>query len=1056
MCEGSVIKRKWFAAGVPIALVVGFVFLVGGLTVPAFAQLTIDTERTTPVATSEAPAGEDLIVDTTGSITIDEEGPIITINSDTNVTIQTGAVLTNAAGSNALGIDIGLQQDRTADLSFGGSINLGETDTTIPFGSNNTGMRFGLDGGLGKLMGDVTFDSNATLVIIGSDSVGVAINQEIVGDVSFNGATTVSGANSVGVISTAAITGQMTFRGNVVARGTSVTGVDAATFEERDPVAGSAIVIGASIVDGLVGGVRVNGPIVDFDGLFPVQIRTTGGAPAVYISPSVAGTPNASIELGLYSDFDDVEDNEILELDPNFNASTGLGNFSFVNRGTLQSEGLEPGVNTEAFRIEGQDNPDMEPDFNVIFNGGLYNNGGIVALAVSHNLQASNEAEAASDGTALIVGNLAVIPELVNDGTITGATSGPAGGTAIGVLIEPGGVLPSITNNSAINGLLSTTEGADLENVAAYAIRDLSGTLRTIENTALITATATSTIGGSTAVAIDVSSSTEAVTVSNTQLESRSNPASITGDILFGSALDNVLTIDGHVTDDDGVTSRALVDGGVSAIGGVDIFVTDGTLRTDDTVVSNLVVGSASAPSDEAGTVEFLLDDEPSLDPIITATGMVDFHTNSTASFTSVSFLGPEGVYSLLTASGGIDLNGRSLEELVAFDEPFLFDSTFDIVSDGGTDALTLALQRKTAADLNLTGNSAAIYDPALTAAGEDSIWGQGLLFITDEVGVEESLNSLVPNIGAGARALSIAVTDSVGGPIGRRQRSLIATPEQGLRFWGQQFFQDLNGATTDNSPSYFGSGTGVSVGMEWGQSATARYGVSYTYFAGQVTESDPRATKENIALNLVSAYASWRANNFFVTPQANVGYASYDNRRRVVAGPITRRAVSDWNNFLTSGGVTSGYVMNLGAFEIIPHVSIDGLYMYDTGYSERLGGDGVNLSLGSRTTRSARVFAGVIAQTEFNLDDGVMKPQILAGWSHDFINDRPIIDASFEAAPGSQFSVVGPVSDASRVIGGASFAYLFENWSAAFNYDAAHTSGALSQSASITMTSRF
>jgi uncharacterized protein with beta-barrel porin domain len=129
---------------------------------------------------------------------------------------------------------------------------------------------------------------------------------------------------------------------------------------------------------------------------------------------------------------------------------------------------------------------------------------------------------------------------------------------------------------------------------------------------------------------------------------------------------------------------------------------------------------------------------------------------------------------------------------------------------------------------------------------------------------------------------------------------------------------------------------------------------------------------------------------------------------------------------------------------------------MYDTGYTERRGGDGVNLTLGSRTTRSVRVFAGVLAQTEFNLDDGVMKPQILAGWSHDFINDRPIIDASFEAAPGSAFSVVGPVTDSSRLIGGASFAYLFENWSAAFNYDASHMSGALSQSASITMTSRF
>ncbi len=98
-------------------------------------------------------------------------------------------------------------------------------------------------------------------------------------------------------------------------------------------------------------------------------------------------------------------------------------------------------------------------------------------------------------------------------------------------------------------------------------------------------------------------------------------------------------------------------------------------------------------------------------------------------------------------------------------------------------------------------------------------------------------------------------MTDSVGGPIGRRQRSLIATPEQGLRFWGQQFYQDINGGSTATAPSFFGSGSGISVGMEWGQTPTVRYGVSYTYFAVQVSETGVQTTKENIALNLVSRH---------------------------------------------------------------------------------------------------------------------------------------------------------------------------------------------------------
>lgn len=1060
------IKRKLFAACITNAGIIGIVCVLAAHTAPAFAQLTIDTERTEPVSTSEAPEDENLVVAETGSVTVDLEGPIVTIDSDTDVIIEIGATLTNSVGSNGVGIAIDLTDDRTGLIDFRGGLVLGEPDINVPIGSNITGIRIGTAGAVGgKYIGNLTFGDIATLVVVGDDSVGIAVNQEVVGNLTFDGGITISGIDAVGFMSTAAITGHLTFISNVVARGTATP-----TAAVRDQISGSAISIGASITKSidhdddeftpevLVGGVKVNGPLelIDF-ATRSAQIISLGGAPAVYISPFVAGGAAANIEFGLYSDFDGITNLDVLENDPNFDtssagASTFLGLYSFVNRGNIQGNGLEPGVDTEAFRIEG------DGVNTVTFEGGFYNKGVINAQAVSHNLSAINDPEAPSDATALIIGNGVTIPTLVNEGTITGQTSGPEGGTGIGVLIEAGGFLPSITNTStsAINGFSLTNADTDLNNIEAYAIIDLSRTLLTINNHGLITATATQTSGGSTAVAIDVSLATEAVTITNTQLEDSFSTATIIGDILMGSSLFNKLTIDGHVTNNEGVTSRASVSGRVLTTGEVDVTVTDGLLRTEEATVGGLTVGSAGAPNDEAGTVEFLLAKTPNIGPIITASGAVDFHTNATASFSSLAFLGTDGVYTLLSASGGINLNGRDLEELVAFDSPFLFRSEFDLTSDGGTDTISLSLERKTAADLNLTANSAAIFDAALIAASEDDFFGRGLLAITDEVGVEQALASLLPNIGVGARALSIAVTDSIGGPIGRRQRSLIATPEQGLRFWGQQFYQDLNGGSTATAPSFFGSGSGVSVGMEWGQTPTVRYGVSYTYFAGQVTETGAQTTKENIALNLASAYASWRSNSFFVTPQANIGYASYDNRRRVVAGPIARLAISDWNTFLASGGVTSGYVMDIGAFQVIPHISIDGLYMHDTAYTERFGGPGVSLALGTRTTRSVRVFAGVVAQTEFALDDGIMKPQILAGWSQDLVNDRPTIDASFEAVPGSDFSVVGPVSDASRLLGGASFSYLFNNWSAAFSYDASHTSGALAQSASISMTSRF
>ncbi len=1029
MAKRTVLMSGAFGAGI-----IGTAFFASALTGAAWAadpELVIDGTRTTPASTSTSG---DITVEDTGRVTIDDEGvAILNLDSNNDITVESGAQLTHSAGDDGIGIYI--ESGNTGNLSFSGSLLMGETNPDIEVGTNLTGIMVGRDGDtLDPFTGNISFGNAATFVLYGDESTGVAINRRIVGDLTFDGSIAVNGLNSRGIVTAAEIDGQIVFNANVVTRGTALP-----SATDLDPLSGATVAIGANVT----GGFYVQGPITDLDGNAPAQIRSVGSAPAVYISPTVGGA-TGNVAIGLFEGYDD-DDPIVVD---------NVGNFSFVNRGTVQTDGLEPGVNSEGFRIEG------DGVHTVTFAGGIYNNGGIGATASSSTLLTAAELQnpLPSNATGLIIGEGASVPQLYNNGNVSASTSGPEGGTATAILIEDGGNLPLINNNSAINASSVTTD-VENDNIVAYGIRDLSGTLTTINNTGFIETTVTTTDPGSRAIAIDVSAATTKVTINNTEKENGLSAAAIRGDILFGTAVDNVLNINGRISNDDGV-SRALVEGRILTPngGGVDIKITDGTLRTAEAQARDITIGPGTGPgtdSDSQGTLEFVLALEPGDEPIVVASGSVAFQEGSRVGFSSLSFLPDGGIFDLVSAQGGITF--QNYEEATAFAAPYLYTTSF-IFDDAlvGEDVLSLSLQRKTAADLGLTGNRAAIYEAAALAAREDDLFGRGLISITNQAGVEEALDSLVPNIGAGARALTVAVTDSVNGPIGRRQRNLVTNPEEGLRFWGQQFYEDMNGATTSSSTSYFGSGLGVSGGVEWGDSPNARYGISYSYFAGQVTESNPRATKENIALNLVSAYANWRWNNFFITPQVNVGYASYDNRRRVVAGAITRTPISDWSTYLTSGGVSSGFLFNVGGFDIIPHISVDGLYMYETAYTERFGGNGVNLNLDSRTTSSVRLFAGVIAQTEFMLDDGILKPQILAGWSQELISDRPVIDASFEAVAGSDFSVVGPKSSDSRLIGGASFQYLFDNWSAGFNYDAAQTSGAFAQSATVTMTSRF
>lgn len=1050
------VGRRGLSAGVSGAGWIRFALVATVLAGPAAAQdLVIDGDRTTPISTTEANPDATVDVSASGNVTINQTGPVVTVESDNDVTVRNGGGLTNEAASDAVGVYFDLNEDRNSSLFLEGDLLVGETAVDAEIGSNNVGVLVGTADQTGVLDGDITLGSLSFFVISGNDSVGVELNRQLAGSITLDGAMTITGESAMGVVSRDVIQGIASFRGTVVTRGTaspSATGLDV--------LSGPSVAIGASILNNDVvigdtmhqGGMYVRGPIEFLDGTFTSQIRSIGGAPALYISPQFAAGDPQDIVFGIYDQLGDADPTLVdVNVDPEADPIL-VPVYSFLNRGTIQSEGVEPGRDTTGVIIEGFDG------HTVTFEGGIFNQGVIAGIATSANTAATDvAADIATNARGLVIGNGATIPTLVNQGSITATTSGPAGGMAVGLLIDEGASLPSIVNRVAINGRNLPTE-TDVEGVIAYGIRDKSDTLTSITNQGTIEAVVSETDAGSIPVAIDVSTNTNSLVIDDTNTEDGTRAGIINGEIRFGQGDANLLNIEGRVTDGDGnITSRAQFAGSISiADGGMaDVNVFDGTFQATETTVTNIVAGRAAGDvdfdADDLPTVRLILDDVPNVDPILSTTGTMTFYENAHIGFSSFSFLGDGGTYALLNAGGGITFMDQAAT--LNYDAPFLYHSEFVLSDDN--QALGLTLQRKTAAELDLTGNLAAIYEPAVTVAADDDVFGRGLISITDEAGVKESLASLVPNVGLGARALTISVTDAITGPIGQRQRELLAAPAQGVRFWGQEFYEDQNAGTSVASPSYFGSGTGVSVGLDWGRT-NARYGVSYTYFAGQVTESIPRATKENIALNLITAYANWRANNFFIQPQLSGGYSSYDNRRRVIAGPIVRRAIADWNAFLATGGITTGYIFDFEGIQIIPHVSINGLYMTESGYTERFGGDAVNLELGRRDTRSVRVFAGIAAQAEFMLEDGVMRPQVLAGWSHEIIDDRKTIDASFEALPGSDFSIVGPVSDKSKLIGGAGFSYLFENWSAAFNVDASHSSGEFSQSASITMSSRF
>ena len=671
---------------------------------------------------------------------------------------------------------------------------------------------------------------------------------------------------------------------------------------------------------------------------------------------------------------------------------------------------------------------------------------------------------------------------LFNAGSIAAAMNGDQGGVVTAINILPGANLVgangelgvgSLTNYGAIDATARTTDSS-IPALTAIAINDQSGTLNTIVNHGRITATSSTLANGAqVSVAADLtrSSATQRIYVLGT--------GDVVGDLLFGSApvaadphAHNALIIEGSTTTTTGnVTSvdHATVFGSVRPTGGgsLDVEVsrlgTGGILRTSSVRGTSLTVGPQ-------GTAQFALTQNTGSDPLVLTTGNISFENNSSISITPTTFLPANGTYTLLRSSGGnvTFTNFSQAAKLGSGSQfPFLFDGTFTAngqplnVTSGGVSAqsLEVTLRRKTATELGLQGNIAAIYEPLAAAALGDNQFGAALLTLNSAAEVETAIATTVPDIAGGMRALTVAMTDQATGVIGARQRALLTAPagtRNEFRFWGQEFYNIVGFRSDDGVHGFDGAGQGVSVGVEWGaRESGGRWGAGYSFFSSQEVETHPRDTKTNGDWHMLSAYGAWRVNDFYVAPQVNVAMGDVKTRRSIIVSNVGRQAIADSTAYLAAGGATAGYIINFGNIDIIPTIAVDLMHLNQSAYDE-FGGGGMSLQLNSMTQTSVRSFAGVIGQGSYAFNEGAFMPQLLAGWTHEFANDPITIDGSFESSPGSPFRLVGPTLASNKVVGGVSLGYVMRNWSAGFNYDASASRGSLAQSATFSISSRF
>lgn len=662
---------------------------------PALADTTITTVSTSAHKTSTD--GNIIINSGAGINAPSSTVPLLTIDSSN--TVNNGGSLSAANQTNQLAVQI------NAGGFTGGFLTNGAIDLTGT-GTGKNALRLT---GTSFFAGNITFDGNSTVNILGDQSIGVLTDSgtTLHGNLSFGGtfamAQSTAGSTTASGVTVAQLLGDI--KGNlVIASGAqvaaigqgaraivltgnisacdplvvvgctqigtfansgtiAVAGINQRSATAVNPESDSAVVIGGN----LAGGFLNNGPINTADSVNSagsISGNGIGDAATIVVAPGLSAT--AGVTLGAVT------------TDTN-------GAYGFINRGTIASAPVDSNLSTRTIAMAGS-----SAAAPVTITGGIFNSGAIIAQASSSSsVTAGLISPAQVSATALFIGNFTTVPEIrvsgqsvaagSTRGSIGAIISGPEGGTATAIFINgtTGTSVPLITVEAGARISAAATVSPDITAsnlpsgfvMNAVAIRDASNSLTAINNAGTISASAGTTDGS--ALTTSITPTKQAVNaLTNTVGLTFDNTGTVTGDVLFGSGSDSYYTHGtasvtathsgaiafGFGTDTLRVGAFANVAGSITASGNLDVQVDQtGTLSVQNigsTLATRTLTVDGGSPT-SAGTINITVSQGVTTQPVITASNNVTFTPGANLNVAYGSFVTSGGAFTLIQAPTG-------------------------------------------------------------------------------------------------------------------------------------------------------------------------------------------------------------------------------------------------------------------------------------------------------------------------------------------------------------------------------------------------------------------
>lgn len=868
---------------------------------------------------------------------------------------SSGGTITGTAGSGIYLTNASI----SAGISNGGTIS--GSSSGIEMGSNstlgnitNSGLLSGaygirLSGGGTTVTNNIT---NSGTIDGTTSAISISTNASIGGGITNSG--TITSANNAIDVAGSTISGAIANSGTI----SGVTGIN---------LTGISAINGGVTNSGTISGSGASGINIANNSTVNGGITNTGQITSVGNAIDVAGTINGTIaNSGTISGTSGIN-----LTSATLNGITSSGTIFHTDYGIFIDVGATSGAITNSGNI-------TSTGSGVICNSGC---SGIYVLGNTSTITNSGVITVASQ--AIQIANTANIAQITNSGTLSGdlvginyfgagstdiANSGTIGSRSVGassagIIVNTGAVLGSINNSGTISGntgilfLNASSVGGGITN---------SGTIRGIGGTAIdftnINALSPLTLNGGRVIG----------NITDPNSFAGNTPVTIAGDF----------TTEGDIT----VSTLAVNNG------------TTFTISAGDNMALNQMIASPG------GIYQFGLNNS--------SAGGFGFISTDTVVLTgsTVKVLYDGGTIAdgdeMRIAAGSLPIIGGPGSTLTAVqDNSALWNFR---IADG-----TAASTPTTANDLYLfvSKNNNVSYTTSSNAAASTNLQNlsgttnpqlQLVLASLNSAPSETALNNVAqstqPGVDGGVVITTNNFSDKSMELTNIRLASLTEDGQSGVasgnsgygrNAWAQVFGQSVTQGMRNNINGYDASTGGIALGLD-----TENYldgmvlGAAFSYGASDIKSKNANNTNTSVNNYQITLYGDYVLDERqYVRGQLAYAYSMADTTRHNVGGVGGLTARGDFDASQYGIRMETGRHYRHGDYRITPSVFSNYLYYSPDDYTET-GAGGASLSVNQKNVQSLEAGIGISVETDYQLEDGTLTPELHGGYRYAVIND--------------------------------------------------------------------